>query len=374
MIILGIESSCDETAVALVENGCKVLSSEVAGQEDIHSLYGGVVPELASRQHLEVIVPLFKRCLLKAGVELSAINAVAATTAPGLSGSLIVGDNFGRAVAFALEVPFLPVNHIEAHLAANFLPRLPEFPALGLVVSGGHSSLFLISGPNDFQILGETRDDAAGETFDKVARVLGLPYPGGPPLERLAADAESTIRFPLPGVRNSYDFSFSGLKSAVWNYLNQRKMKNDPVRADEIPDLAASAQEAIVEVLANKTIDVVAPRKGVVTTAIYGSRPFVMANFPEFNHEDDAGSPDNTSMRLTLSGNSEDGQVTVSISAGSLSGSVTTTPLDSAANVSKPGKLEFHAGRDNQNGACGYRIVKNAGGIITFNAVTSTPL
>ena len=221
MIILGIESSCDETAVALVADGCKILSSEVAGQEDIHSLYGGVVPELASRQHLEVIVPLFKRCLQKAGIAISEINAVAATTAPGLSGSLLVGDNFGRAVALALEVPFLPVNHIEAHLAANFFPRLPEFPALGLVVSGGHSSLFLLSGPNNFQILGETRDDAAGETFDKVARVLGLPYPGGPPLERLAVTAESAIRFPLPGVRNSYDFSFSGLKTAVIYYLKE---------------------------------------------------------------------------------------------------------------------------------------------------------
>ena len=221
MIILGIESSCDETAVALVADGSKILSSEIAGQEDIHSLYGGVVPELASRQHLEVIVPLFKRCLQKSGIELSAVNAVAATTAPGLSGSLLVGDNFGRAVALALEIPFLPVNHIEAHLAANFFPRLPEFPALGLVVSGGHSSLFFLSGPNDFQILGETRDDAAGETFDKVARVLGLPYPGGPPLEKLAATAESAIRFPLPGVKNSYDFSFSGLKTAVIYYLKE---------------------------------------------------------------------------------------------------------------------------------------------------------
>jgi len=221
MIILGIESSCDETAVALVADGSKVLSSEVAGQADIHSLYGGVVPELASRQHLKVIVPLFKRCLKKSGIPISKVDAVAATIAPGLSGSLLVGDNFGRAVALTLEVPFLPVNHIEAHLAVNFLYRLPEFPALGLVVSGGHSSLFLISGPNDFQILGETRDDAAGETFDKVARVLGLPYPGGPPLEKLAAAAESAIRFPLPGVKNSYDFSFSGLKTAVIYYLKE---------------------------------------------------------------------------------------------------------------------------------------------------------
>lgn len=221
MIILGIESSCDETAVALVADGSRILSSEVASQEDIHSFYGGVVPELASRQHLEVIVPLFNRCLHKAGISVSEVNAVAATTAPGLSGSLLVGENFGRAVALALGIPFIPVNHIEAHLAANFFPRLPQFPALGLVVSGGHSSLFLVSGLNNFQILGETRDDAAGEAFDKVARVLSLPYPGGPPLERLAATAENAILFPLPGVKNSYDFSFSGLKTAVIYYLKK---------------------------------------------------------------------------------------------------------------------------------------------------------
>ncbi|MFH2067871.1 MAG: tRNA (adenosine(37)-N6)-threonylcarbamoyltransferase complex transferase subunit TsaD [Candidatus Omnitrophota bacterium] len=245
MIILGIESSCDETAAALVADGTKILSSEVASQEDIHSLYGGVVPELASRQHLEVIVPIFKRCLQKAGIKISAVNAVAATTAPGLSGSLLVGDNFGRAVALALEVPFVPVNHLEAHLAANFFPQLPEFPALGLVVSGGHSSLFLLSGPNDFQVLGETRDDAAGETFDKIARVLSLCYPGGPPLERLAATAESAIRFPLPGVKNSYDFSFSGLKTAVVYYLKEHP------EADKAA-VAAGFQNSVVEGLIRK--------------------------------------------------------------------------------------------------------------------------
>ena len=245
MIILGIESSCDETAVSLVADGRKILSSEVASQEDIHSLYGGVVPELASRQHLEVIVPIFQLCLQKAGVSISEISTVAATTAPGLSGSLLVGDNFGRAVALALEVPFVPVNHLEAHLAVNFFPQLPEFPALGLVVSGGHSSLFLLSGPNNFQVLGETRDDAAGETFDKIARVLSLPYPGGPPLERLAATAESAIHFPLPGVKNSYDFSFSGLKTAVVYYLKEHPEANQAA-------VAAGFQNSVVEGLIRK--------------------------------------------------------------------------------------------------------------------------
>ncbi|MFA5394229.1 MAG: tRNA (adenosine(37)-N6)-threonylcarbamoyltransferase complex transferase subunit TsaD [Candidatus Ratteibacteria bacterium] len=245
MIILGIESSCDETAVALVADGRVILASEVASQDDIHSLYGGVVPELASRQHLEVIVPLFKRCLRKSGISSSEISAVTATTAPGLSGSLLVGDNFGRAVALALEIPFVSVNHIEAHLAANFFPQLPEFPALGLVVSGGHSSLFLVSGPNNFRVLGETRDDAAGETFDKIARVLSLPYPGGPPLEKLAATAETAIRFPLPGVNNSYDFSFSGLKTAVVYYLKEHP------EADKAA-VAAGFQNSVVKGLVRK--------------------------------------------------------------------------------------------------------------------------
>jgi N6-L-threonylcarbamoyladenine synthase len=267
MLILGIESSCDETAVALMADGRNILASEVASQDDIHSLYGGVVPELASRQHLEVIVPLFRRCLQKAGVSLSAVNAVAATTAPGLSGSLLIGENFGRAAALVLEVPFVPVNHLEAHLAANFFPELPEFPSLGLVVSGGHSSLFLLSGPNDFQILGETRDDAAGEAFDKVARVLSLPYPGGPPLEKLAATAENAIRFPLPGVTNSYDFSFSGLKTAVIYYLKEHP------EADKAA-CAAGFQNSVVEGLIKK-LDYVCNRHKVCSVLTGGG---VLAN------------------------------------------------------------------------------------------------
>ena len=253
MLILGIESSCDETAIALVADGNKVLASEVASQEDIHSLYGGVVPELASRRHLEVIVPLFRLCLKKAGFEnpllgkpdLSAISAVAATTKPGLSGSLLIGENFGRAIASALEVPFFPVDHLEAHLSANFLPEMPPFPALGLVVSGGHSSLFLVTGPNGFEVLGETRDDAAGEAFDKVARLLSLPYPGGPQIENLAEESKSPVRFPLPGVRNSYDFSFSGLKTAVAYYL---KGTPDAEKAE----VAAGFQQSVAEGLVRK--------------------------------------------------------------------------------------------------------------------------
>lgn len=217
MVILGIETSCDETAVALLRNRRETLASLVGRQEEIHAPYGGVVPELASRRHLEVISPLFEKCLARAGLEPADIDAVAASTRPGLSGSLIVGEGFGRALAGALEKPFIPVDHLEAHLAVNFLAeKEPALPALGLVISGGHSSIYLVHAPDSYEVLGETRDDAAGETFDKVARSLGLPYPGGPPLEKLAAGAgENRVRFPLPGVARSFDFSFSGLKTAV---------------------------------------------------------------------------------------------------------------------------------------------------------------
>lgn len=222
MIILGIESSCDETAVALLDGGRRVAAARVAGQEDIHSLYGGVVPELASRRHLEVIVPLCERCFAEAGLAPAALGAVAASTRPGLSGALMVGEAFARAAAGALGIPFIAIDHLEAHLAVNFLGAAPALPALGLVVSGGHSSLYLVSAPNRYRLLGETRDDAAGETFDKVARALGLPYPGGPPLEKLAAGArEPAVRFPPPGVRDSFDFSFSGLKTAVIYHLDR---------------------------------------------------------------------------------------------------------------------------------------------------------
>ncbi len=245
MLVLGIESSCDETAVALVADGRRVLAAEVASQEEVHARYGGVVPELASRRHLESILPLYLLCLEKSGRAATAIDLVAATVRPGLSGSLLVGEAFGRALAAGLEKPFLGIDHLEAHLSASFPEGLPDFPALGLVVSGGHSSLFLVNAPDDFRLLGQTRDDAAGEVFDKIARVLDLPYPGGPPLERLALQARKPVRFPKPGVRNSLDFSFSGLKTAVIYYLQEHPEAG-------AADVAAGFQAAVAEGLINK--------------------------------------------------------------------------------------------------------------------------
>ncbi|HNQ35018.1 MAG TPA: tRNA (adenosine(37)-N6)-threonylcarbamoyltransferase complex transferase subunit TsaD [bacterium] len=245
MLVLGIESSCDETAVALVADGRRILASEVASQAELHLPYGGVVPELASRRHLESLLPLYRLCLEKSGQPAAAIDLVAATVRPGLSGSLLVGESFGRALAAGLERPFLGIDHLEAHLSAGFPDGLPEFPALGLVVSGGHSSIFLVEDPDTFRLLGQTRDDAAGEVFDKVARVMDLPYPGGPPIERLALQARHPVRFPKPGVRNSLDFSFSGLKTAVIYYR-----QGHPEAA--AADVAAGFQAAVAEGIAGK--------------------------------------------------------------------------------------------------------------------------
>ncbi|MEW5762850.1 MAG: tRNA (adenosine(37)-N6)-threonylcarbamoyltransferase complex transferase subunit TsaD [Bacillota bacterium] len=254
VIILGIETSCDETAVALVADGNKMLANLVASQVDLHARFGGVVPEVASRRHLETINPLLDEALRRAGVDWAAVDAVAVTQGPGLLGSLLVGLMTAKALAFALNVPLVAVNHLEAHIYANFLvtPDLP-FPQLCLVVSGGHTDLFYVARHGQYRLLGCTRDDAAGEAFDKVARVLGLGYPGGPAVERAAAggDAEAV---PLPRAyleEGSYDFSFSGLKTAVVNYL--ARAEREGIKID-VADLAASFQQAVVEVLADKVL------------------------------------------------------------------------------------------------------------------------
>ena len=255
--VLGIETSCDETAAAIVERGTSVLSSVVSSQVDLHARYGGVVPEIASRAHVDLIVPVVAQAFVEAGLSDHPyddngceVDAVAATYGPGLVGALLVGVSAAKALALAWDVPFIAVNHLEAHLYATFLdePDL-ELPLVVLLVSGGHTVLVLMEGHGQYRVLGSTIDDAAGEAFDKVARYLGLGYPGGPAIDRLAASGDpEAIRFPRPMQGDgTYDFSFSGLKTAVVNHV-----RNNPEVATA--DVAASFQEAVVDVLVTKAL------------------------------------------------------------------------------------------------------------------------
>ncbi|WP_027364159.1 tRNA (adenosine(37)-N6)-threonylcarbamoyltransferase complex transferase subunit TsaD [Desulfotruncus alcoholivorax] len=252
--ILGIETSCDETSVAVVENGTIVKSNIISSQIEVHQKFGGVVPEIASRKHLELINVVVKQALDKAATGFGQINAVAVTYGPGLVGALLVGVAAAKAIAFGLDIPLIGINHMEGHVYANMLAHPdPEFPIICLVVSGGHTDLVLIQSHGSYQLVGSTRDDAAGEAFDKVARVLGLGYPGGPQIDTLAAMGDDkAIAFPRAYLEeNSLDFSFSGVKTAVINYLNQCKQKGIPVNK---PDVAASFRRAVVDVLVDKTI------------------------------------------------------------------------------------------------------------------------
>lgn len=248
--ILGIETSCDETGIAIVEDGRRIVVSEVASQIAIHAAYGGVVPEIASRQHIRCISQLAADVLKKSE---DPVDAIAATVGPGLMGSLLVGVNFGKALAYAWRVPFIPVHHIEGHIFSVFVSDAPpEFPFLALVVSGGHTCLIECATPHQYRILGTTRDDAVGESFDKVARLLGLPYPGGPSIQKAAEGGDPrSVRFPR-GLAHSGDlaFSYSGLKTAVLYALK----KNDASeQAPSVADLAASFQHAAIDVLISKT-------------------------------------------------------------------------------------------------------------------------
>jgi N6-L-threonylcarbamoyladenine synthase len=245
--ILGIETSCDETAASVVVDAQNVLSSVVSSQVDLHARYGGVVPEIASRAHVELLTPVVAQALVEAGVEDGAVDAVAATIGPGLVGALLVGVSAAKALALVWDVPFVGVNHLEAHMYASFLedPGL-ELPIVVLLVSGGHTMLVLMEGHGQYRLLGQTIDDAAGEAFDKVARFLGLGYPGGPAIDRLAMEGDpSAIRFPRAMLDDSYDFSFSGLKTAVVNHVR----KHPDVST---ADVCASFQEAVVDVLVQK--------------------------------------------------------------------------------------------------------------------------
>jgi len=246
MVIVGIESSCDETGIGILKNG-EIIENIVYSQEDIHSKFGGVVPELASRAHLEKIDILFNLTLEKSGIKLEDIDFIGVTSHPGLKGSLIVGVSFACGLSISLRKPIYKINHLHAHIAANYLKKNIEFPAIGLVISGGHTSFFYLKNHIEFKLIGRTLDDACGEAFDKVGRMLNLPFPGGPQIEKYAEKGnENKIKFPVVLLgKNSLDFSFSGLKTAVMYYIKENGLKN-------IPDVCASFQKSVADTLCIK--------------------------------------------------------------------------------------------------------------------------
>ncbi len=268
MLILGIESSCDETAAALVIDGDTVLSSSVSSQVDVHHPFGGVVPELASRKHIESIVPVVEDALDKAGKRPDQIDAIAVTQGPGLIGSLLVGFSFAKGYACSLGIPWVGVNHLEGHVNSVFLtPEPPAFPFTALLASGGHTSIYHVVSHTELEIMGRTRDDAAGEAYDKVAKMLGLGYPGGSAIDSLARKGNPLkIPFPKPYLdKSAFDFSFSGIKTAVSRYIQ----KHSETFSHEIPDIAAGFQESVVEVLTHKLL-LAAEIKGVSHVAVVG--------------------------------------------------------------------------------------------------------
>lgn len=262
MKVLAIESSCDETAAAVVENGTDLLSNVINSQIDIHSVYGGVVPEVAARSHLEVILPVVDKALSDASCSWDDIDAIAVTYAPGLVGSLLIGTLAARTLALLKNKPLYPIHHVEGHVYANFLSSKPAFPLLALIVSGGHSQLVLFKDHGDYELLGQTQDDAVGEAFDKVAKIIGLPYPGGPSIAAAAVDGNPhAFKFPKAKMQNKYDFSFSGLKTAVLRTVQaETGVKYDfpshqlPERVSESlrADIAASFQHIAIETLVDK--------------------------------------------------------------------------------------------------------------------------
>ncbi|MDV2583498.1 tRNA (adenosine(37)-N6)-threonylcarbamoyltransferase complex transferase subunit TsaD [Alkalibacillus haloalkaliphilus] len=252
-LILAIETSCDETAAAVVQGGTKLLSNVVATQMDIHQKFGGVVPEVASRHHIEQMTVVLEQALTEADVTMEDIDAVAVTEGPGLVGALLVGVNAAKALAYAHGKPVIGVHHIAGHIYANRLEKEFEFPLLSLVVSGGHTELIYMEEHGEYEIIGETRDDAAGEAYDKVAKALSLPYPGGPQIDRLAQEGKDTYNFPRSYLEEgSYDFSFSGLKTAVINKLHHLKQKGEEI---DVENVATSFQESVIDVLVDKTYD-----------------------------------------------------------------------------------------------------------------------
>jgi len=253
MKILGIETSCDETAAAVVEDGVRILSNEIASQVEIHARYGGIVPEVASRQHILAIIPIVDQAIAEAKANWGDFDGIAVTIGPGLAGSLLVGVNVAKAIALAHGLPVTGVNHLEGHIYANWLidcdAGAPLFPLVCLIVSGGHSDLVLMRGHGDYVVVGRTRDDAAGEAFDKAARILGLGYPGGPAIEQAAKGGAASMKLPRAWLRGTNDFSFSGVKTALLRLMEGGRISSPA-------DAAASFQEAVVDVLVTKTVAV----------------------------------------------------------------------------------------------------------------------
>ena len=249
---MGIETSCDETAVAIIKNGREIAANVVASQIESHKRFGGVVPEIASRHHVEQMTIVIEEALKEANLSLPELDAIAVTEGPGLVGALLIGVNAAKALAFAHNIPLVPVHHIAGHIYANRLVKELTFPLLSLVVSGGHTELVYMKEQGHFEVIGETRDDAAGEAYDKVARTLKLPYPGGPHIDRLAQEGSDTLKLPRAWLEEgSYDFSFSGLKSAVINTVHNAEQRGETITPE---DLAASFQESVIEVLVKKTV------------------------------------------------------------------------------------------------------------------------
>ncbi|MCL2281061.1 MAG: tRNA (adenosine(37)-N6)-threonylcarbamoyltransferase complex transferase subunit TsaD, partial [Dehalococcoidia bacterium] len=248
MKILGIESSCDETAAAVVEDGIRILSNEIASQVDIHARYGGIVPEVASRQHLLAIIPIIEQAMDKASTSWHEIDAIAVTNGPGLAGSLLVGVNVAKSIAYTKHIQLVGINHLEGHIYANWLGETtPKFPLLCLIVSGGHTDLIHMRQHGDYIMLGHTLDDAAGEAFDKAARILGLGYPGGPAIDKAAQQGQACITLPYSWMSGTHNFSFSGIKTALYRMVEEGKVGN-------VNNAAASFQHAVVSTLASKTI------------------------------------------------------------------------------------------------------------------------
>lgn len=276
MRILGIETSCDETAVAIVEDGTRIVSSAIASQVEIHSRYGGIVPEVASRQHLLAAIPMLEKALSDAGTRLQSMDAIAVTSGPGLAGSLVVGVNLAKSLALACDLPLIAVNHLEGHIYANWLEeegneRSPEFPLLCLIVSGGHTDLVLMTDHGQYQLMGRTRDDAAGEAFDKVARLLGLGYPGGPAIEKASAGIENARKLPRAWMKGTVDFSFSGVKTASLHMARDLNITGETVSPEALGlarEVAAGFQESVVDVLVTKTFE---------AAAICGARNILLA-------------------------------------------------------------------------------------------------